>query len=461
MMALLAALLVAAGCSSGRDDEVGPVQDSVEELTGAHTRVVWLQDAWEKNDVFADRGQVRMVGFDSRDGRGERVIIPGPAPLLKPLLTPCGRLIVYTDSEKNQVMVTGWEGSGVRPLASGTALDVWRDPVTSRIWVYIGREQTEDRGNAYAGLVRVPLDDPATEEEVWRQAPVGRDSLQLSADGRMAGGMFPWPDCGVADLAAGEWQRHGRGCWTAMSPDNQYLLWILDGAHRNLTLVDTLDRDRWQVSLGEAPGIGGYEVYHPRWSNHPRFMAMTGPYKVRHGGNNIRGGGEAVEIHVGRFAQDFRGVEAWVRLTDNPHANFFPDVWVAGAPVAQDAVAAPAGEEPPEPEEDRLYHVVEARLVELSPIPDPADIQPYDRALVANTYEVTRVIEGDIEAGRILVAHWAIRNGRELEEARRKLDRTYRMRLRDYGQLRELEGERLAKDVGDFLLPLYYDAGNP
>ena len=84
------------------------------------------------------------------------------------------------------------------------------------------------------------------------------------------------------------------------------------------------------MPINEAPGIDGYEVYHPRWSNHARFMVMTGPYVIRAGGNRIRGGGNKVEVHLGKFTSDFDAIEGWVRISHNDKADFFPDVWIEG-----------------------------------------------------------------------------------------------------------------------------------
>lgn len=306
----------------------------LEDLTGAHTRLVWLQDAWDLNDVFSERGQVRLMGLDSRDGLGERVLLPGPAPLQKPLLTPCGQRIVFTDTVLGAVCVIDWSGENRRTLAGGVGVAVRAGVAGDPVWVYAARQTTRDPGGgggAFTQLVRFDLDDPAREEAVWDRTPVGRDNLQISADGRFAAGMFPWPRCGVADLVAGTWEELGRGCWTVMTPDNRYLMGFLNDTHRALTLVDTQRGKRWPLPLAGAPGIDGQEVYHPRWSNHPRFMVMTGPYTIRRGGNNIRGGGGAVEIHVGRLREDFGAVETWAQATDNPYANFFPDLWI-GSP---------------------------------------------------------------------------------------------------------------------------------
>ena len=113
-----------------------------------------------------------------------------------------------------------------------------------------------------------------------------------------------------------------------MAPDDSYVFWIFDGAHRNLTLHSPEDGMRWTVPIDRAPGVDGYEVYHPRWSNHARYMMMTGPYKIGGGGNRIRGGGEGVEIHLGRFSDDLGRIESWCRVTNNEKGDFQPDVWI-------------------------------------------------------------------------------------------------------------------------------------
>ena len=148
--------------------------------------------------------------------------------------------------------------------------------------------------------------------------------------------------------ASQQWKKYGNGCWPSLSPDNNLLLWIFGDDHRNLTLFRTKTDEHWVVNINNAPGIDGFEVYHPRWSNHPLFMAMTGPYKVGRGDsprragenllksianwvgdNRIRGGGKEVEIYLGRFSQDFKKIERWIQVTHNQSADFYPDLWLS------------------------------------------------------------------------------------------------------------------------------------
>lgn len=439
-------LVSAVGCSifSG-----GP--HAVEDVTEAHTRVVWLQDAWGHADVFSDAGQVRLMSLDSRDRRGERVRVEGPALLRKPLISPCGEWIVYSRGDDNGIWVLAWDGREPRRLIDGLALALHASE--SDLWVYAGREPLDANRNAFSKVVRVRLNGEGPEETVWDAVSVGRDNFQVSADGRYAGGLFPWPNAGIADLKAGTWVETGKGCWTGTAPLVRPLMWILDGSHRNLTLVAPESGERWQIPLARHEAIGGHEIYHPRWSSHPRFMAMSGPYKIRKGGNNIRGGGDSVEIHVGRFAEDWRSVEAWVQVTDNEHANFFPDVWVAGSDtVSQEANAGSGQVEPAAADPGNVE--LEVRLLEITPTPSLSDIAPYTRALAAHLYEVVSAPE-DFVAERILIAHWVLRDKKPVEGPPPEPGNLSRLTVREYDTVRELEGERLVIDVSDLLLPLY------
>src|SRR5687767_13038006 len=92
MMAVLAVMAVA--CAGTSDLTAGPLRA----FTGAHTRVVWVQQDGKDPEAVGD-GLV-LMGFDSDDGRGERVILGERGSYVKPLITPDGRRIVYSTRPK-------------------------------------------------------------------------------------------------------------------------------------------------------------------------------------------------------------------------------------------------------------------------------------------------------------------------------------------------------------------------
>lgn len=673
---LLLALPALFACTSEEVRMIGRTAESVEGLTKAHTRVVWAQDHSELTDVFGRSDQLRLMGYDSRDGKGERMILPGPRNFLKPLFTPDGDRIVYSVIAENATYIVDWDGDNHRKLTDGMALATWRDPTDHKEWIYIGREVRDERGFSFHRIVRMPLDAMDTEEVVWTQHLVQMDNFQLSADGRRAATLFPWPDSGIAELPDGRMKRVARGCWTAFAPDNSYVMWTFDGSHRNLIMDDTRNETQWNINISQAGGVDGNEVYHPRWSNHPLIMTMSGPYTVRVGGNNIRGGGADVEVYLGRFSEDRRSIEQWVRVTDNPYANFFPDAWIDPgdltldtpetapdvivgnddeqtapneellflwvnrdadnevttrdgrrhrseavpvgrarygrhmdmdvrhgyfkAPALDDSILAtireanafsmecvitPSGPSDsrgaliawgaqgtdrnlallaadndllivwkggrlrvpdcitPKPQHlvlamndvEMTLHIdgteifvaatpeglfdtwsaqplyfgghpagsnnwsgymegialyaralpadevrskaeefgralaqrtppqtvtVKARLTYASQIPTPEAIEPYQRGLIANEYEVLEILEGHLEDEQILVAHWVILDGQSLDNAQRDVGELYTMTLELYDDRPELEGERLSMDSDNLLLRTFFDTGS-
>jgi len=426
----------------------------VHDLTGAPTRVVWVQG--DGTDPFAAGRNLVLMAFDTEDGKGERVVLGERGSYAKPLITPRGTRIVYSSHPAlgdPTVFIVNFDGTGRRRLESGFALGVGIDPTDGTEWVDIG---TSPRQWTAEGVVRVKIDRIAERKTIWTATPVTVDTFQASPDGTLAAGLFPWPRVGVADLAVGTWRQLGEGCWTAMQDVGSPLSWFFDGAHRNLTMVDLASNRRWTLPINQAPGFQNPEVYHPRWTNHPRVMAMTGPYD-QGGVNQVRSGGNQSEVWLGRFSADFTAIEAWTRVTRNAHADSYPDVWVKPGenrfprlasgrvgPAAGAAVAAGRA-------------VVEARLVAASSIPDPQAILPYRHALAVNVYEVSRVVEGDYDSGPLLVAQWVIRDGAVLADAQRAPGLVARLVVERYAAHPELEGERLVQGPNLPDRPLYYE----
>lgn len=457
---------------------------SREILTQSRLRVVWVQDMGDGSDVETGGHNLRLMGLDTGDGGGEREIL-GKGNYTKPLITRRGDRVVFTSRVKSKIYVVNWDGSGLRELSDGYGLAVWRDLRDGREWLYYGHVKMQEGGLTCPAVFRTLLDSPGAGELIWDKAPVNVDSFQLSEDGLLAGANFPWPEGGVAELPNKSIKIFTKGCWADFTTvKGRPFYWIFDGSHRNLTIFDLQKDQRWSVRINGAPGIAGHEVYHPRWSNHPRIMAMTGPYTVGSGTNRIGGGGPQVEIYIGQFNAALTTIESWRRVTQNDKGDFFPDVWVAppdgttavlaGAsdprkgereiPVKK-GVMAKAETSPSRPgksirEKTTARVVLEARLTDPSVIPTPQDIAPYRRALLANGYEVVRVISGSYRQKKIMVAHWVIEDGRVLRDAKREKGKTYRMVLERYDDHPELEGERLIMDSDEFKLTLYLERRN-
>jgi hypothetical protein len=450
--------LVAAGC--GRTPELA--QGPVRAFTGAHTRIVWVQQDGKDPEAVGD-GLV-LMGYDSDDGRGERVILGERGSYVKPLITPDGRQIIYSTRPKPgpaEVFIVNWDGSERRKLGDGFALGVWADPDNGRPWVFAGTDMTNWE---FATIWRFPIDDPSAREVAWDGAPVSIDNFQVSSDGRFAAGMYPWPEAGVADLHTRTLKKFGQGCWPALTTARGVLYWYFDGAHRNLTMVDVEAGGRWIVNVNGAPGFDGAEANHPRWTNHPRFMTLSGPYNLG-GPNQARAGGPQVEIWLGRFSEDFSRIEAWSQVTSNGGGDSLPDAWIdvedspypmrPAGPVGPAHVLASRGLPSGGPATRRL--VVNARFLRGATVPDPQTILPYRNALIVNEYEVMDVVDGAYAEQVIRVAQWGIRNGRVVPGATRLAGTASTLVVERYDAHGELEGERVISASEGSTLPLYYE----
>ena len=424
-----------------------------------HMRIVWVQDTGDGTDFNSSRPQQILMGIDSEDDRGERPILESVSNYVKPLITPRGDRVIFSNRQEKSVYVVDWNGNGLRRVADGFALDVWQDPDTGTEWVYSGTDEARTQAISYHTIRRHRIDYPANAELIWDTNPVSEDNFQLSLNGRSASGVFPWPHVGLADLTTGQWVKLGEGCWTALAPGGTDLAWYFDGSHRNLTIVDITDDARWRIPINNAPGVEGFEVYHPRWSNHPRFLTMTGPYTVGDGSNKIRGGGGGVEVYLGRFTADYQTIEHWIRVTNNTNADFYPDAWInlsAVKPTERIVVASMDTVTTNPPDAFRRV-VVEVEVRHTARLPTPMSIAPYREGLLALEYKVLRVIQGSYKEETIVAAHWIIDEATVLSGAERPANQRYELTLERYDDHTELEGRRLIIDVDDLTLPIYYD----
>ena len=87
---------------------VAKTQPAASQVDDRSTRVVWTRDTGKGTDFFSLSNRLILMGYDSRDGRGERVLLKRRASYAKPLITPSGNEIVYTLRAQNAVFAVPW-----------------------------------------------------------------------------------------------------------------------------------------------------------------------------------------------------------------------------------------------------------------------------------------------------------------------------------------------------------------
>ena len=289
----------------------------IRQITGAQTRFVWLQG--DKGYHYTGSGNLtRLMAFGTDDGLGERQVLKDAKSFSKPVITPDGQGIVFSDRDQNirHCYYVNWDGSGMRDLGKGFASDVWRDPETKRDWVYIrrGAGATSDR------IIRRRLDKPEVEESVWRKSKNGTKGVpwfQLSADGLRFSNAFPWPHCSMGNLETDKWKKYISGCWPSIAPDNSYRMFVFSGNHVEIGMYDEKRKNHRMVNVSNIPGKKGGKVYFPRWSNDVGFLTITAPE------NNPNS-----QLYIGKFDRNFNSIDRWVKVTNNKYADLFGDAWI-------------------------------------------------------------------------------------------------------------------------------------
>lgn len=320
----------------------------VEAFTGNHTRIVWTQ-ARKKgaSDTFAVSEDLVLVGIDTRNGLGIREILEKPGNYSRPLISTDGKTILFTDKNtvrkggkkhyKPYIYKTDWRGTKPVRVLDGYATQCWRDPKTGIEWVYAVRNLRATKGLSLEAqrLVRFQIGDPTKEELIYDDSYITPDNIQFSRDGTRASALFPWPNAGILVQENGQWQAKKllNGCWTAYAPDNSGLSWVFDGEHKSVTMYADDGAKSWSLKFNDAPGVKGREMYHPRWTNHARFITLTGPYskEKNSSGNVINKGGGTAEIYLGKLTPQADKVESWLRVTKDKQGDAYPEVWIAGA----------------------------------------------------------------------------------------------------------------------------------
>jgi hypothetical protein len=325
-----------------------PGSQEIEKLTSARTRIVWSQYQKPKSaDPYSNNDNHFLMGLDTRDGQGARPILAVQGNYSRPLITTDGKSILYTDKRLTRdkdnnkqynpvIRLTDWRGQEPKKLADGYAVESWRDPVSGLEWVYAIRDLVPSTRIAIEAkkLIRFPLTDPSKEEVVWDQTAVSPDNIQLSRDGTRASGQFPWPNVGQFLLGGRrDFKKLITGCWPSLAPDNSQISWGLDGEHREATFFADDGAKTWTLKLASQGELAKGEIYHPRWTSHPRFITLTGPYlgeMVPGAGSVIGKGGLTADVYIGKLNDKLDAFEGWVCVDKNALGDAYPDVWIEG-----------------------------------------------------------------------------------------------------------------------------------
>lgn len=334
--------------------EIGPDPTALTPVTGGRPlQAVWCRAAESSAGQENGTSSSLLMAFDSRDGT-IRQLLPSPGQYFRPLLTPSGNGVVFTElpsgdaaSRDPLIRIAGWDGGDVRDLGAGVAVAMHRAPESGADCVIALDSLDDPPGPDLRGslLVRFRVDSPDTREIIWSASAVSAAGFQLSRDGTRAGGFFPYPQSGVADLTTMSLLPGSHGSGAAFAPDDSYTSLVLDPTRRRMRLLAPNLDPGWEFSVAELPGFHSSTISHPRWSNDPAVVTFSGPPVPQTDG-------PAPGIFVMRLRNDLRRIESVVRLSSAVREERFPDVRIQGSDGAVSAlVQKPAASAPTRPDD--------------------------------------------------------------------------------------------------------------
>lgn len=416
---------------------VSEVLVAPEQLTGgARVKVVWVRDTGDGSDWLATGDNLVLMGFDSADGQGERILHEGFGNYTKPLISPDGSRVLVSLADGSRMRLIDWDSGAVTELGAGHGLAFHEE--RGDLYVYFGIGEKNYRGTLNE-VHRLPVDDP-TDREVVVDHPVAADSFTVDPGGKYAAGLFPWPHAEIVNLETQERTRFGRGCWVSLAPDGSGMHWVFEGTHHNVNLYLPEEPELRVASISRIPGIENEPVYYPRWTNHPRFIVVGAPFQPK--------ANAASDIYLGRFSEGYEGVEAWAQISYDPEGDFFPDAWIdfGNADPGRDAAGAVtfADRSANAPVFEPVAVVGE--LLAITETPDPQTIIPYTEAIAVYKYRVEAHPETG-QPGELLVGHWVIREGRKVRDFAPAIGDRVEMAVVPYSGNPKYEGDRVVKTV--------------
>ncbi len=504
---LLAVLILLSALVPAIANAEGDVRDRLSRLTGAHSRVVWVQDtSHESADTFARGNSLKLMGYDSRDGKGERAIVRQVGSYAKPLLTPDGQRVVYSDRKKGTMHWVKFGGGDAQSLGRGFAVDF----VSVQEWAQV---TDNERGDFYPDAwIEGGSKSHIPKSVRGRAAAVPKEKLgdHDTWPGDTTGLLFLWQNVG----ASNQFRRDGNtvtcrvrprgkaifgrwgsmdtadGAFTAPDADKRLLAacrktnrlaieatitpadlkqdgparivsFSQDSGSRNFTLGQSGDElvfrlrtprtgdngTKPQVTLAKL-AVG--KPHHVVVSYVPGRLLCSVNGKQTVLTAAVKGGlSNWKPMHL-VFGDEYEGGRDWAgRIEGVAIYNRFIGPKEAKQKYELYAKATKDRKKP------RTLKVT-GKLIEKTVTPAIEDLEDYKRALVVYTYEVKKVAGGKYPHKKMLVAHWAVLDRKKLG-LDRQIGKTYTMTVEKYADREELEGERYFSDSEEFDLPVYYD----
>lgn len=315
---------VSIGRTAAADDKPGGLEQKIEEITGAHTKLAWTELAAPGvEDPDSVSQEQWLFAFDSRDGRGVRRISIQKGNYSRPLLTPSAGRVVYSRrnrrSGKSTIHMSKFNGGIHHYLGSGYAIGILTSEGSPRIWIYAldSFKVTDDGIWVARRLVRFAIDSPKKIGVLHEGHSIMPGTAVLSQRGNFLLAERPGFGVGYLDIVSGKW----------IGLEESKISGAASGVFMRKPLA--------LAGLGEAiaPGV---KARHVRFSANSSIAVFSAPPE--------RGQKGADEIFVAKVNSDATAVEKFMAIGGAPgHADQMPDIWLSQRMRASDmAISAEA-----------------------------------------------------------------------------------------------------------------------
>jgi len=321
MWAMLFWVCIADGQAAAEEADL---TSQVLRMTGARTKIVWLHQMKGKEyslgprapgegGAYASEPIFEIMAFDTADGK-TRALVPGPGFYASPKITRDGGRVIYSDLQDGMVYVLDWDGSNRKPVTKGFARCTWQNPADGSHWLYFSDNDSH--------TFRCRIDNPDVREVMWDKDT--RSINSVAADG-LHSSIIAWPQIGLAVLPNQSFRTLGTGCHECIAPDNSYRLFHMGGEaddrpeignHTGVVVYDGGGLNKHYVPY-HIPGRERTPCWSARWTNDVRFIVLSCPWVS-----------EEQEVYMGELAGDFNSFRKWIKITNLPNQDFFPDAWI-------------------------------------------------------------------------------------------------------------------------------------
>ena len=317
-------IALASGSSMAQESPASRIKD----LTCVPTRLVWIRGSDGKGAAFGPTEQYRepvyrVVALDTEDGGRERILVSDPDTHSRPLITPSGQRVLWSDMEGN-ISIIDWNGRNRKVLLPrlgfACGVGVAEDPPGTE-WVYVGEGRASEGFNA---IFRYQIDNPQKKEVVWDKSP-SIDSWGFTRDGKSGASRFP-SYVGSVTLPNGELKLVGQiGCTPGLSGDGSMVSHMQVITHAGVYIYDRDGSNRRFIDFRQGPpseGLGPGEFWWTQFAHYDsRFITFAGPFQKLAGftGN----------IYFCQLNDRRDAFTTWVRVTNDGQVNTHPYAWLA------------------------------------------------------------------------------------------------------------------------------------